>query len=50
MIFREYFELMVEECYFAKQFQKAIDMIDKIKLIFEAAAMEQKFIQALIAR
>ena len=47
---REYFELLVEEYYFAKLYDKSVELLDKVRQMFGGNTVEQKFLHALIQR
>ena len=47
---REYFELLVEEMFYAKRYQKAEDLIGMVKNMFKGQHNELKFLNALMAR
>ena len=48
--YKEIFELLSEELYYAKQYEKCLDIISKFRQMFPGPNLELKFIHALIAR
>ena len=48
--YREMFEYLAEELFFAKEYSKAVDMIDVIRRMFKPPHMELNFIKAFIGR
>ena len=45
-----YFELLVEELFYAQDFKKSLEMMDNIKQMFKPPHMEINFIRAVIGR
>ena len=49
-ISREFFGLLVEEMFYAKLYQKAMDLIGTVKNMFSGPHNELKFLNALMTR
>lgn len=48
--YREMFEYLAEELFYAKEYNKCVDMIDTIRMMFRPPHMEINFIKAFIGR